>query len=77
MHRQYFGEGVSRTDISGRKVTKAGWGPGVRLTAPLPFWTADEAKTGWTAQFRPNAPDAAVWTKRYLAADCAVVPARS
>jgi hypothetical protein len=76
MHRQYFGEGVSRTDISGRKITKAGWGDEVRLTAPLPFWRADEVKGAWQAMFRPNAADAAQWTKRYVAADCAAVPAR-
>jgi hypothetical protein len=73
-HIQYFGEGVSRTDISGRTVTKAGWGAEQRLTAPLPFWRAEEAKGAWTAVFRGNAPDAAEWTARYRTTDCAALP---
>lgn len=73
-HVQYFGEGVSRTDVSGRTVTKAGWSDPVRLTAPLPHWRADETNGAWTAIFRPNATDAAEWTARYQAADCAAVP---
>jgi hypothetical protein len=73
-HVQYFGEGVSRTDISGRSITKAGWSGPVRLTAPLPHWRADEIKGAWTAIFRHNATDASEWTARYRAADCAAVP---
>ena len=76
-HIQYFGEGVSHTDISGRTVTNAGWGNEVRLTAPLPHWRADEVNGTWTAVFRPNTTDAAEWTARYRAADCAALPARS
>ena len=74
-HGQYFGEGVSRTDISGRTVTKAGWGAPVNMTAPLPHWRVEEAKGTWTAIFRPNVTDATEWAARYKAADCAAVPA--
>ena len=76
-HVQYFGDGVSHTDISGRTVTNAGWGNEVRLTAPLPHWRADEVKGTWTAVFRPNTTDATEWDARYRAADCAALPARS
>jgi hypothetical protein len=74
-HVQYFGEGVSRTDISGRTVTKAGWGAPVNMTAPLPHWRVEEAKGTWTAIFRPNVTDTTEWAARYKAADCAAVPA--
>ena len=52
---QYFGEGVTRTDISGRKLVKAGWGDEKRLTAPLPFWQGEQTNGIWTAAFRRNA----------------------
>jgi hypothetical protein len=74
---QYFGEGVTRTDISGRQVTKAGWGDEKRLTAPLPFWQAEQAAGAWTAEFRRNAPDAVQWNARYRAADCAALPPKA
>lgn len=73
-HARYFGEGVSHTDISGRTVTRAGWGAEVRLTAPLPHWRADEVNGAWQATFRPNATDGATWPQRYRAADCASLP---
>jgi hypothetical protein len=73
-HIQYFGEGVSHTDISGRTVTNAGWGGEVRLTAPLPHWRADEVNGTWSAIFRPNTTDAAEYTARYRAADCTALP---
>lgn len=75
-HVQYFGEGVSRTDISGRTLTKAGWGEERRLTAPLPFWRADQVNGAWVAEFRPGATDAGEWSQRHQAADCAAVPQR-
>jgi hypothetical protein len=74
---QYFGEGVTRTDISGRQVTKAGWADEKRLTAPLPFWQAEETGGVWKAEFRRNATDAAEWQQRYRAADCTAVPPRA
>lgn len=73
-HAQYFGEGVSRTDISGRTVTKAGWSDVKRLTAPLPHWTATETAGTWSATFRPNVTDGKQWAARYQAADCAALP---
>jgi hypothetical protein len=76
-YAQYFGEGVSHTDISGRTVTKAGWGSELRMTAPLPHWRADETKGSWSAIFRPNTTDTAEWNQRYRAADCAAVPPRA
>jgi hypothetical protein len=76
-HVQYFGEGVSHTDISGRTVTNAGWGSELRLSAPLPHWQADEISGAWTATFRPNTVDATEWAARYRAADCAALPPRS
>ena len=74
---QYFGEGVTRTDISGRKLVKAGWGDEKRLTAPLPFWQGEQANGIWTAAFRRNAPDAAQWAARYRTADCASLPPKA
>jgi hypothetical protein len=74
-HVQYFGEGVSHTDISGRTVTKAGWSAVKPLTAPLPHWRVDQTNGTWTAIFRPNVTDTAEWAARYKAADCAAVPA--
>lgn len=71
---QYFGEGVSHTDISGRTVTKAGWSGVKRMTAPLPHWRTDQTNGTWTAIFRPNVTDTAEWAARYKAADCANVP---
>ncbi|PZN96076.1 MAG: hypothetical protein DCF31_04670 [Alphaproteobacteria bacterium] len=76
-YAQYFGEGVERTDISGRTITLAGWSDEQPLTAPLPHWRADEVNGTWTADFRRNAADASTWRERYRAADCAAVPARS
>jgi hypothetical protein len=72
---QYFGEGVSRTDISGRTITNAGWSEVKPLTAPLPHWRADQTNGSWVSIFRPNVTDSAEWAARYKAADCAVVPA--
>lgn len=72
---QYFGEGVSHTDISGRTVTKAGWSASKPLAAPLPHWRADQTNGNWTAIFRPNVTDGSEWTARYKAADCTAVPA--
>jgi hypothetical protein len=74
---QYFGEGVSRSDISGRNVVKAGWGDELRMTAPLPHWRADEANGTWQAVFRPNTTDSDQWKQRYRAADCAAVPPKA
>lgn len=76
-YSQYFGDGVSHTDISGRTVTKAGWANELRMTAPLPHWRADETNGAWTAIFRPNTTDSDQWQKRYRAADCAAVPAKA
>lgn len=74
-YAQYFGDGISHTDISGRTVTNAGWSNVKRLTAPLPHWRIDQVNGTWQAVFRPNTTDAAAWSARYVAADCAAVPA--
>lgn len=76
-HQQHFTAGIGRTDASGRRVVEPGWGEEIRVTAPLPFWTATETNGAWTAAFRPNSTDAAAWTQRYRAVDCGAVPPKA
>jgi hypothetical protein len=73
-YRQYFEESVIGTDIDGRRIEQAGWGPAMPFTAPLPHWTVQDMGEGYYVEFRPAATDTGQWEARYQPADCAELP---